>query len=127
MYTNDTNGYKCGILYFRIYSLRSSPFARLPARNAFAMLVVAMRAGNALRSNAGRYIGIFYFPIKRARTLLDTTKVPGRFWSCCFPRLFFALKWLIPPFRVRIFPFFVTLSRFVNDLFVFPDMPNLNE
>ena len=37
----------------------------------------------------------------------------------CDERLCLALKWLIPGRRALILPFFVTVSRFVNDLFVF--------
>jgi hypothetical protein len=56
---------------------------------------------------------------KRLFALFDMVRVTDLFLASCLRRLSFALKWLLPAFRVIILPFFVTLSRLAYDLLVF--------
>lgn len=56
---------------------------------------------------------------KRALSFLLIAKVWSLFPASCLERFAFALKWFFPGVRPKIFPDFVTLSRLVNDLFVF--------
>ena len=65
-------------------------------------------------------LGMFYELAKnRARAFRFMTNGTSFLPLNCFVLFCLALKWLNPGFRPRIFPFLVTRSLLLNDLFVF--------
>lgn len=104
-------------------------------RKPFARFKILRRRLSVVVPLLTRVISFFYVLIldyalvpgrKRALSLFDMLNSVMRFRSSCLLRLSLDKKWFCPGFRARILPFFVTLSRFVNDLFVFMILSSLD-